>query len=85
MSNTFTQIAQCVEDLASAGFSDIHARLPIKSPLITTRRATQIRSTKSSAHAYGYDELGNITVLHRDGRLVQYLSHSEAKAAGVTF
>lgn len=65
------QIVDFVKVAQSNGMTNIWACLPKKHPLIWNNRVGQIRKVKN-ALAFAFDELGNVTSLTTDLRVIQH-------------
>ena len=81
---TITQITDFIK--AAQGdqdFTQKYARLRYSDDFIRYEGVTQIRSKKHNIDAMAFDVLGNMTPLHSDGSVRQYISKKEMRKAGI--
>lgn len=71
------RIVDFVETAKGNGLSDIHANLPGEPNGFAKLPATH------AVDAYGYDELGNLVTLEKDGTVKQYVTEDEILGSGV--
>ena len=80
---TNNQIIDFVKTAKEDGyFTQVYARVRYNHDLIRLEGVTQIRSKKHTMDALAFDVLGNMTALHSDGSIHQYIARKEIQAAG---
>jgi|AntDeeMinimDraft_5_1070356.scaffolds.fasta_scaffold03116_7 hypothetical protein len=82
---TMTQITDFIKTAkADKDFSQTYARLRCSHDLIRYEGVTQIRSKKHTMDALAFDVLGNMSALHSDGSIRQYITKKEIRGAGIS-